>query len=209
MLVLTINTTKKHATLLCAFLFFACSPAQQNDEHQQDSHNGTLSATQVGQAQNVDTSGVANSNTSLLTLAELLAAQDVKQGLATAVQDNNRVSIEDWQTRLLQAAKEVNLSADEVALISGEQGKVYLQFQGMKTNYHRDFERAFFQFGDVDSVYEQYPAFIDMHEQSKALVTRRDNLIEKVAVQLKNDGFSGDAFVEARKRWQEAMNQSK
>jgi hypothetical protein len=72
----------------------------------------------------------------------------------------------------------------------------------MKTNYQAAFERVFLEFEDVSKVYENYPAFKNLHERSMALVKQRDELVAKVASQLKEDGYDGDEVAEARRQWQ-------
>lgn len=144
----------------------------------------------------------------LLTLPELLNADDVKQSLAQASKQGDQQAIAQWQERLLEAAEQVNLLESEVNLLSGEQGRVFLAFQGMKTNYQNEFERAFFEFGNVDAVYERYPAFESLHQQSKDLVEKRDALIQSSAKRLESQGLSpDDATKQARLQWQAAMQQ--
>jgi hypothetical protein len=148
--------------------------------------------------------------TPLLTLSELLNADDVKQGLALASENNDQQAISEWQARLIDAAKQVNLKTSELELLKGEQGKVFLDFQGMKTNYQQDFERAFFNFEDVDAVYERYPAFQSLHEQSKALVQKRDVLVGNIALSLEQDGMAPDqASNTAKQQWQDLMLQQR
>jgi hypothetical protein len=138
----------------------------------------------------------------LLSLSELLNADDVKQSLAQASAEKDQQALILWQERLLEAAEQVDLRPEERKLISGEQGLVYLEFQGMKTNYQSAFEKAFFDFADVEAVYEQYPAFENLHEASRDLVDKRDALISNIAAALMQDGLSEkDARTEARRQW--------
>ncbi|WP_371193184.1 hypothetical protein [Glaciecola sp. SC05] len=142
----------------------------------------------------------------LLSLTELLNANDVKEALASAAKQDDQQAIADWQERLLEAAEQVNLLASELKLLSGEQGLMYLNFQGMKTNYQREFEEAFFGFGDVDEVYSRYPAFESLQKQSKDLVDKRDALIQSSAAQLSQQGIAPDiALQQARQQWQAMM----
>jgi hypothetical protein len=135
-------------------------------------------------------------------LSELLNADDVKQSLAQASAEKDQQALILWQERLLEAAEQVDLRPEERKLISGEQGLVYLEFQGMKTNYQSAFEKAFFDFADVEAVYEQYPAFENLHEASRDLVDKRDALISNIAAALMQDGLSEkDARTEARRQW--------
>ena len=174
----------KRSLLLGAFcLLFACSDVQ-------------------------DTSGAIPpaETQALLTLSELLSADDVKQALAQASKENDEDAILLWQQRLLEAGEQVNLKTSEMNLIKGEQGKIFLTFQGMKTNYQNDFEQAFFNFEDVDAVYQRYPAFERLHEQSKELVAKRDALIDKVTATLIADGLSQElARQQAEQEWQKAL----
>jgi len=172
--------------VFCCFLF-ACSdpyPPDASPEAQE-------------QKQAVDTQYEP-----LLSLSELLNADDVRQSLAQASAENDQQALIVWQERLIEAAEQVNLRPEEKKLISGEQGLVYLEFQGMKTNYQRAFEKAFFEFADVEAVYEQYPAFENLHKASRDLVEKRDTLISNITTTLMQDGISEeDARAEARRQW--------
>ncbi|MFC3121626.1 hypothetical protein, partial [Agaribacter flavus] len=140
--------------------------------------------------------------TPLLSLSELLSADDVRDSLMQASKLKDTEALKIWQSRLLSAADEVNLLPSERRLIEGPQGLIFLEFQGMKFNYQLDFDKAFFNFDDVNSVFKQYPAFESLHEQGRVLISKRDALIAKSAEELKKKGFKGDALSEAKLQWQ-------
>lgn len=172
---------------MSVFLLFSCSEQQ---------------ATPSTNNPDAEDLSIAEQNVPLLSLNELLSAQDVKLSLAAAAADGDDEALRYWQQKLLDAANEVNLLASEKALMQGEQGLVFLAFQGMKTNYQAEFEEAFYNFSDLDAVYRKYPAFQDMHAQSKELVEKRDNLVKAVAKELTAQGFEGDVLEESKRQWQ-------
>jgi hypothetical protein len=148
----------------------------------------------------------AQASEPLLTLAELLSADDVKLALAQASKSDDQQALALWQDRLLEAGEQVSLGDEELNLLRGEQGRVYLSFQGMKTNYQQEFEQAFFEFGDVDAVYQRYPAFQSLHERSKELVQKRDALIQSIVTSLVAEGVDQEqALQQARQQWQSMM----
>lgn len=181
--VLKVTKSKKRIFIICAFLFvtIACTKADED-----------LATSEV-------------ENEPLLSLSELLAASDVKQSLALAAKNNDKELIRYWQSLLIEAAKEVRLGSSQLNLLQGESGETFLMFQGMKTNYQQDFEQAFFSFGDIDSVFEQYPDFKVLHDASRELVRKRDELINAIEKDLVKEGFSGDTQVKARQLWQDSM----
>ncbi|MFT5283354.1 MAG: hypothetical protein ACJA0G_000041 [Kangiellaceae bacterium] len=186
----------KRAIVLCAFLFFGCSDQYKTAETE-------LTQAQVDiQKMSDDASYTTTENSPLLTLQELLGASDVKQALAQAAAAKDINALTLWQETLLSAASEVNLAPRDRALIAGEQGLRYLEFQGIKTNYQSAFEDAFVEFEDVSKVYQDYPAFENLHKSSMTLVTQRDELVAKVAQELEASGFEGNAVEEARRQWQ-------
>ncbi|MFT6268239.1 MAG: hypothetical protein ACJAVV_001044 [Alphaproteobacteria bacterium] len=190
------NLLSKRTIILCAFLISGCS----------DQNNSTQSSLNQDQAdlQNMSANDASFSaeNAPLLTLQELLGASDVKQAIAEAAATKNIEALTLWQETLMSAAREVNLAANELALIRGEQGLRYLEFQGMKTNYQNAFEYAFVEFEDVNKVYADYPAFENLHKRSMSLVKQRDELVTKVAEELKTSGFEGNTVEEAKRQWQ-------
>lgn len=183
--------TKKRIIIFCAFFVGACFVAACTGEQP-----ATL---QESPPQAISDPAQAEP---LLTLQELLQASDVQVALAQAAREDDKEALKYWQKSLLSVADEVNLLKSERRLIEGPQGLKFLAFQGMKTNYQNEFERAFFDFEDVQAVYDKYPAFEDAHAQSKVLVQKRDALIDSVAAELIDSGFKGDAVEEARTQWQ-------
>lgn len=193
---------RRRGFIACAFFvlsFVGLSACSDSIKEQDDTTAHEVSSSTVSTQSSIDDSPA------LLSLSELLAADDVKNALAQAAKSKDDDLIAYWQETLLIAADEVNLAANERNLLSGEQGKAFLEFQGMRTNYLRDFDDAFFNFGDVDKVYENYPAFQNLHQQSKDLVQKRDVLISKVAKELSSSGFEGDAMAGAKLQWQQSM----
>ncbi|MFW8589792.1 hypothetical protein ACOI22_03220 [Glaciecola sp. 2405UD65-10] len=187
------NTLFKRSIILSAFLLcFACTDNSEYEKSSEDSPEPPNHA--------VDVDGPP-----LLSLSELLSAQDVKLGLAESAAIDDEGGLIYWQNMLLEAADEVNLRAKERKLISGKQGRLFLKFQGMKTNYQTEFESAFVNFEDLNAVYAKYPAFKDLQEQSKALVIKRDALIANMANDLSVQGFEGNAVAEAKRRWQDTL----
>lgn len=187
------TTVFKRSIILSAFLLcFACSDKSELE------NTAAVSSVPSNNLSDVD-------SVPLLSLGELLSAHDVKLGLAESAALDDEGGLIYWQNILLEAADEVNLAEKERKLISGKQGRLFLKFQGMKTNYQRDFEAAFVSFEDLNAVYEKYPAFKDLHEQSEALVVKRDALIANMANDLNGQGFEGDALAEAKRRWQDTL----
>jgi len=185
----------KRIVVLCAFLMSGCTEYNDPDDPKTSEEQVSVYNEQL-------VSPPETSNTPLLTLEEMLGAIDVQQALAQAAADDDAEALALWQEALLSAADQVNLAPNERSLITGRQGLKYLEFQGMKTNYQAAFERVFLEFEDVSKVYENYPAFKNLHERSMALVKQRDELVAKVASQLKEDGYDGDEVAEARRQWQ-------
>jgi hypothetical protein len=185
----------KRIVVVCAFLMSGCTENSDPDDPRTSEEQVSVYNEQL-------VSPPETSNTPLLTLEEMLGAIDVQQALAQAAADDDAEALALWQEALLSAADQVNLAPNERSLITGRQGLKYLEFQGMKTNYQAAFERVFLEFEDVSKVYENYPAFKNLHERSMALVKQRDELVAKVASQLKEDGYDGDEVAEARRQWQ-------
>lgn len=187
---LTLTKNIKRTIILCVFFMFSCSDPEVHETDVTDEQAQELQAP-----------------TPLLTLSELLAASDLQDALAKAAEQGDKQVLTEWQNMLLEAADEVNLAQNERKLITGEQGLVFLEFQGMKVNYQRAFEEAFFNFGDVDAVYEKYPAFQQMHARSKQLVAERDALIASIAEELKQRNLEGDVVEQAKTQWQQFMRE--
>lgn len=200
LLLLKLKTTSAFAMctlVVFSFLLLACS-----EQATEPSLDDEASSSQNQSLQSAQNNATTYNEPALLTLTEILNASDVKAGLALAAKNKDISSLQNWQNLLLQAADEVNLAEQERRLIEGEQGLSYLEYEGMKTNYQTDFEQAFFHFEDIDMVYQNYPAFKNLHQRSKALVEKRDALISAVEKELRAQNFDGDSLAEARRQWQ-------
>ncbi len=142
----------------------------------------------------------------LLTLSELLSASDIQSSLSELALEKDREGLLVVQSMLLEAAAEVRLDEKELALISGENGIVFLEFQGMRINFNNEFERAFFSFGDIESVYSRYPAFVELKARTQTLVENRDALVDTIRNDLEANGTDTETSLnEARNIWRQLM----
>jgi hypothetical protein len=150
----------------------------------------------------------SNSLPPLLTLDELLNADDFQTGIKQAVINNDADSLQDWQTQLLAVAQEVRLSQRDLNRISGTQGLVFIEFEAKKQLFHDEFVERFMHFEEIDDLIEKYPYLTGVHQRAISLIRERDQAIERAAKLLAEDGLKGDAIAEARAQWSDYMQNS-
>lgn len=141
----------------------------------------------------------------LLTLDELLNADDFQQGIKQAVINEDTAALEDWQNQLIAVAEEVRLTERDLNKISGKQGLVFIEFEAKKQLFHDEFVTRFMNFQKIDDLIEKYPYLTGVHQRAKTLIIERDNAIARAAKILAEDGLEGDAIEEARAQWQNYM----
>ncbi|WP_412973069.1 hypothetical protein [Glaciecola sp. MF2-115] len=143
--------------------------------------------------------------TPLLSLDELLNADDFQAGIKLAVINEDSAALEDWQQQLLAAAKEVRLSQRDLNKISGKQGLMFIQFEAKKQLFHDEFVERFMHFENIDDLIEKYPYLTGVHQRALLLISERDRAIQRAAKLLADDGLQGDAVKEARAQWRDYM----
>jgi hypothetical protein len=205
---LEISTILKRSLYASVFvLITACQPANVLTDSSSDSDNSEASGT-IDKKISASSPSSTESLPPLLTLGELFSADDVQFGIKQAVLDKDSKALLYWQEQLVGAGREVRLSQRDLDLISGQQGLLFIEFEAKKQLFHDEFMERFINFGKIDDVINKYPYLTSVHEKAYNLISERDKVIERAAIVLREDGFTGDATQEARLRWMDFMQNS-
>ena len=188
----------KRSLLAGVFLcLFACGP--------QVPDNPSSDAQSLPTPSQVDSSVESAKLPPLLTLSELMSASDFRQGIKQAYLDSDENLMAYWQEQALLVAVEARLPQSDIELLSGRQGLLYLEYEAKKEVFNEEFAKRFIEFESVDSLFERFPNLGPLHKKARALVVQRDKLVAKAAQVLTEDGFSGDALLQAKEQWKSYM----
>jgi hypothetical protein len=181
----------KRLLMASAFVFlFACQPGAEDSAAKESTLEGEQAAVP------------------LLSLSELMRASDFQEGIKQAVINDDLAALVYWQEQALLVASEAKLLPRELALISGEQGLVYIEYQAKKQLFNDSFVERFLYFQEIDSLINQYPYLTGLHERARKLVAERDALVLKAIEILESDAYQGNARIAAEQQWRDYVLQS-
>jgi regulatory protein YycI of two-component signal transduction system YycFG len=141
----------------------------------------------------------------LLSMQEILKAPDFKDRASEAVLNGDTDALLALQKDVLMLAKQARLSPSEIAKLSGEQGLIFIEFQGKLVNYDKEFMQRLTSFQDLSVLFERYPALSSLHRYSKNIEKQRDEAISAIAEDLKSEGVTGDLESIAKAQWLAAL----
>ena len=141
----------------------------------------------------------------LLSMQEILKAPDFKTRASEAALNGDTDALLVLQTDVLMLAKQARLSPSDIAKLSGEQGLIFLEFQGKLVNYDKEFMQRLTSFQDLSILFEAYPGLSSLHQYSKDIEKQRDEAIASITEDLKAEGETGDLESIAKAQWLEAL----
>lgn len=144
--------------------------------------------------------------TPLLTMQDILKAPDFKERVSYAALNKDIEALKLLQKDLLNLAKQARLPPADIAKLSGEQGLVFLEFQGKLLNYDKEFMQRLTSFQDLSVLFERYPKLVSLHQYSKDIEAQRDLAITALIEDLKAEGVTGDLKSIAKSQWLNALH---
>lgn len=138
----------------------------------------------------------------LITVMEILHASDLQQGVKQAVKDGNIDAVDSWMAEAREVGQAANLSSEDMDYLNSETAKDYVVFNAKRQLYNEAFEARYYALEDVESLKAQYPEAKDLFPRTDALIKKRDDIIQQIAVAISgNEQPDEAALEEARKQW--------
>lgn len=144
----------------------------------------------------------------LLSMQDILKAPDFKERVSQAVRNKDTEALRLLQNDVLSLAKQARLSPKDIAQLGGNQGLVFLEFQGKLINYDREFMARLTSFQDLNVLFDSYPSLTSLHQYSKDIERQRDLAIQSTIDALKEEGVTGDLESIARVEWLKSFVQN-
>ena len=138
----------------------------------------------------------------LITVMEILHASDLQEGVKQAVKDENSEVVDSWMAQAREVGQAANLSSEDMDYLNSETAKDYVVFNAKRQLYNEAFEARYYALEDVDVLKKQYPEAKDLFARTDALIKKRDDIIQQIAVAISgNEQPDEAALEEARKQW--------
>ncbi|MHC6645320.1 hypothetical protein ACYTPF_01935 [Alteromonas sp. HB246098] len=138
----------------------------------------------------------------LITVMEILHASDLQQGVKQAVKNGNVEAVDSWMAEAREVGQAANLASEDMDYLNSETAKDYVIFNAKRQLYNEAFEARYYALEDVEALKEQYPEAKDLFPRTDALIKKRDDIIQQIAVAISgNEQPDEAALEEARKQW--------
>ena len=138
----------------------------------------------------------------LITVMEILHASDLQQGVKQAVKEGNVEAVDSWMVQAREVGQAASLSSEDMDYLNSETAKDYVVFNAKRQLYNEAFEARYYALEDVESLKAQYPEAKDLFPRTDALIKKRDDIIQQIAVAISGDEQPDEAALkEARKQW--------
>ncbi len=138
----------------------------------------------------------------LITVMEILHASDLQQGVKQAVKEGNVEAVDSWMEQAREVGQAANLTSEDMDYLNSETAKDYVVFNAKRQLYNEAFEARYYALEDVESLKAEYPEAKDLFPRTDALIKKRDDIIQQIAVAISgNEQPDDSALEEARKQW--------
>lgn len=185
------HTTKKYLLVL---LFFVCISAIAL----------LLRWYQLQQSEDSETSPVNGQSHSLITLTQLLSVEEVRLQAMTAYRYDTASELIPLQVRLLDTARELNMSQRDIDFINSPRLFDFLFYQAAREWFEIEMTEAYQLLQPLMPIKAKYPEAQDLFAQADVLFKNRDDIIAKIAnelAQAKQERLAPSHFEEAKAIW--------
>lgn len=140
--------------------------------------------------------------TPVITVMEILHASDLQAGVKQAVANNNDAAIDEWMSQAKEVAEAASLSSQDKNYLASQHAREYVIFNAKRQLFNEAFEARYYALEDIDALKAQYPEAHDLFPRADALLEKRDNIINQIAVAISGDSSPSEAAIkEAQAQW--------
>lgn len=138
------------------------------------------------------------------TVMDILHATDLENGIKEAVRQDNDQAINDWLEKAKDVAEQAGLPDSDMEYLRSSQAKKYVIFNAKRQLFNEEFEQAYYALKSIDAIKQRYPEAKDLFERAETLLTKRDQIIEQIALTLSNGQAPDEEALSAAKAlWQQ------
>lgn len=125
-----------------------------------------------------------NATQPVITVMDILHASDLTKGVKKAVREGDDEALNDWLEKAIEVARQAGLPQEDVDYLRSERAVSYVRFNARRALFNDAFEKRFYALQDMGELETQYPEAANLFEDAKALLKKRDDIIEQIALTL-------------------------
>lgn len=138
---------------------------------------------------------------------DILNNPEFRSEMQDAVSNFDLEKAKMLQQKAIEIALVAQLPAEELNIIKGDKGLMYMQFLAKRQLFLVGFERRYKQLGGINDIKAMYPEAKDLFERSDRLIAQRDAEIKAIATELADGAAIDDYLYLAKQQWLQAANQ--
>ncbi|MCC2615885.1 hypothetical protein LJ739_06500 [Aestuariibacter halophilus] len=142
-----------------------------------------------------------------ISYVDILDNPEFEQRMLAAVMQQDTQAISALQDKALEIARAAGLDQTQIDLLSGEQGREFMQFRARRQHFLAAFEERYYNLQDLGSLAEQFPEAADLIARAEQLIEQRDNDIRHIAETLAQGEPIQPYLEQARSQWLARANE--
>lgn len=154
---------------------------------------------------------LASQQAHIVTIDDLFNVEEVKLTAMSAYKYDDHAELIPLQARLLDTAKQLNMSQVDIELINSPRFFTYLRFKAAREWFDLDMQNAFQNLEDLAPIKDKYPEAKDLFVSAEALFLKRDYILQEIAAEIatQQQQTTNESHMEAAKaRWLARTNKN-
>jgi hypothetical protein len=147
-----------------------------------------------------------------VSLSQLLNVTEVRQTAVIAHLQQRPELLQEMQIKLLDTARQLSLSQENLDFIASEQLIHYLRYHAKRDLFNRAVQQAYLDLEHIEEIKTAFPEARDLFANADRLVAERDRLIREIALVLANQEHlsipTRAHTIEAQQIWLARVTQS-
>ncbi len=140
----------------------------------------------------------------VITVMDILTASDLAGGVKQAVVNDDSDLVNEWLNKGYEVGEQAGLSKKDLAYLESDQAREYVIFNAKRDLFNEAFEKRYQQLEPIDDLKAEYPEAKSMFAKADAIIKKRDDIIEKIALTLaEGQEVTAQHREAAKKLWQE------
>lgn len=144
-----------------------------------------------------------------VSLETLLSVEEVRLLALTAYKYDSPADLIPLQAKLLDTARQLNMSTADIDFINSPRLLTYLRFNAAREWFELEVEKTYQNLGDLTPIKEKYPEAKDLFASAEALFAKRDDILQEIATEIaseQNQTANKTHMETARAIWLERIN---
>lgn len=129
-------------------------------------------------------SGSHYSATPTVSLETLLNVEEVRLTALTAYKYDSPSELIPLQAKLLDTARQLEMSTEDIQFINSPRLLTYLRFNAAREWFELEVEEAYKNLDDITPIIEKYPEAKDLFVAAEALFVKRDYILREIAAEI-------------------------